>query len=122
MAAMGVERDEGEAIDGSQTHPAGFCQGAGLMVVHGNAAFRSVFGADSIGLPAREGMLGLSRTGFTLMDAVMRQGRPLARWVRLSGETWRMTAAPRIDADSGEVYGVAFHLRPRDPQPPEASS
>jgi hypothetical protein len=29
-----------------------------------------------------------------------------------------MTAAPRNDPESGEVYGVAFHLSPRDPQPP----
>jgi hypothetical protein len=106
--------------DGPATHPAGMCQGAGLIVVYGNPAFKRVFGEGSVGLPAREGMLGLSRTGFTLMDAVIRQGRPLARWVRLAGETWRMTAAPRADLESGEVYGVAFHLRPRDPQPPEA--
>ena len=118
MTGMRDEHDEAETVDGSRTKPAGFCHGAGLMVVHGNAAFKSIFGADSVGLPAREGMMGLSRTGFTLMDAVIRQGRPLSRWVRLSGETWRMTAAPRIDPESGEVYGVAFHLSPRDPQPP----
>ncbi|MGD0019558.1 MAG: hypothetical protein ABSD62_09930 [Candidatus Limnocylindrales bacterium] len=109
------------APDGAAVHPAGFCHGPGLIVVHGNPAFRRVFGDGSVGLPAREGMLGLSRTGFTLMDAVLRQGRPLARWVRLAGETWRMTASPRIDPGSGEIYGVAFHLRPRDPQPPEAT-
>lgn len=107
-----------EAQDGPQAHPAGICHGAGLIVVHGNPAFKRVFGVGSLGLPAREGMLGLSRTGFTLMDAVLRQGRPLARWVRLAGETWRMTATPRIDPGTGEIYGVAFHLRPREPEPP----
>jgi hypothetical protein len=60
-------------------------------------------------------MLGLSRTGFTLMDAVLSQGRPLARWVRLSGETWRMTAVPRMEPETSEVFGVSFHLRPREP-------
>ncbi len=110
--------DPDQTQDGPATNPAGVCHGAGLIVVHGNPAFKRIFGVGSVGLPAREGMLGLSRTGFTLMDAVIREGRPLARWVRLAGETWRMTAAPRIDPGSGEVYGVAFHLRPRDPETP----
>jgi hypothetical protein len=110
-----------ETPDGPATNPVGICHGPGLMVVHGNPAFKRIFGEGSVGLPAREGMLGLSRTGFTLLDAVIRQGRPLARWVRLGGETWRMTAAPRIDPGTGEVYGVAFHLRPRDPEPPVAA-
>ena len=107
--------------DGPSVNPAGICHGPGLIVVHGNPAFKRVFGAGSVGLPAREGMLGLSRTGFTLLDAVIRQGRPLARWVRLSGATWRMTAAPRVDPGNGDVYGVAFHLRPRDAATPETS-
>ena len=110
------EADQG--LGGPETNPAGFCHGQGLVVVYGNPAFKRVFGDGSVGLPAREGMLGLSRTGFALMDVVLLQGRPLARWVRLAGETWRMTAAPRIDAGTGDVYGIAFHLRPRDPQPP----
>ena len=113
--------DPDDLPDGPATNPAGICHGPGLMVVHGNPAFKRIFGEGSVGLPAREGMLGLSRTGFTLLDAVIRQGRPLARWVRLAGETWRMTAAPRIDPGTGEVYGVAFHLRPRDPELPVAA-
>jgi hypothetical protein len=108
---------QGLTPDGAETNPAGFCQGPGLIVVYGNPAFKRVFGDTSVGLPAREGMMGLSRTAFTLMDAVFRQARPLARWVRLSGETWRMTVAPRTDAGTGEVYGVAFNLRPRDREP-----
>jgi hypothetical protein len=107
----------GQAPDGPATNPAGMCHGPGLIVVYGNPAFKRVFGDGSVGLPAREGMLGLSRAGFTLLDAVLRQGRPLARWVRLAGETWRMTAAPRIDPGTSEVYGASFHLKPRDPQP-----
>ena len=107
--------------DGPNIHPAGMCRGPGLLVVYGNPAFKRAFGDGSVGLPAREGMLGLSRTGFALLDAVLDQGRPLARWVRLGGETRRMTAAPRTDPGTGEVYGVAFHLRPRDPAPPEAA-
>jgi len=103
--------------EGHEVNPAGFCQGQGLIVVYGNPAFKRNFGEGSVGLPAREGMLGLSRTGFTLMDAVMLQGRPLVRWVRIAGESWRMTVAPCVDPGTGEVYGVAFHLRPRDPQP-----
>ena len=118
--AAGPGADAAMAPDGPASNPAGICHGPGLFVVHGNPAFKRVFGDGSVGLPAREGMLGLSRTGFTLLDAALRQGRPLARWVRLAGETWRMTAAPRVDPGSGEIYGVAFHLRPRDPQPPEA--
>ena len=106
------------AQDGPATNPAAMCHGTGLIVVYGNPAFKRVFGDGSVGLPAREGMLGLSRTGFTLLDAVLRQGRPLARWVRLAGETWRMTAAPRIDPGTGEVYGASFHLKPSDPQSP----
>jgi hypothetical protein len=46
-----------------------------------------------------------------LLDAVFVRAKPLARWVRLDGERWRMTAVPRIDAADGEVYGVSFHLQ-----------
>jgi hypothetical protein len=61
-------------------------------------------------LPAREGMVGLSRDGFGTMDAVLARGRPAARWVRLNKERWRLIVAPRIELGTGEVYGVAFHL------------
>jgi hypothetical protein len=118
--AHGVEPDgrtdpAQAADDGSTTNPAGFCHGAGLIVVHGNAAFKRVFGAGCVGLPAREGMVGLSRDGFGVMDAVLARGRPAARWVRMQGSQWRLTVAPRIDPGTGEIYGVAFHLRRRDP-------
>jgi hypothetical protein len=120
MTEFDPERDPDATADpvqdGPNVNPAGLCHGAGLIVVYGNPAFCHVFGDGSVGLPAREGMLGLSRTGFTLMDAVIKGGQPRSRWVRLAGETWRMTAAPRTDPGTGEVYGVAFNLRPRDPE------
>jgi hypothetical protein len=87
------------------------------MVVHGNPGLRAAFGDVSIGLPAREGILGLPPEAFALLDAVYARGTPLARWIRRDDEDWRMTAAPRRDPDSGEVYGVAFHLRERSDLP-----
>jgi hypothetical protein len=87
------------------------------MVVHGNPALRAAFGDVSIGLPAREGIIGLPPEAFALLDAVYARGTPLARWVRRGDEEWRMTAAPRKDPETGEVYGVAFHLRERSDLP-----
>jgi hypothetical protein len=55
--------------------------------------------------------LDLPRGAFSLLDTVLARGKPLARWIRFGGEEWRMTAAPRSDPGTGEVYGVAFHLR-----------
>jgi hypothetical protein len=49
------------------------------------------------------------------MDAVLASGRPAARWVRLDGEEWRLTVAPRVDPGNAEVYGVRFHLQRREP-------
>ncbi|MFL5726204.1 MAG: hypothetical protein ACJ77F_07675 [Chloroflexota bacterium] len=98
---------------GATTRPAGLCSGAGHIVVYGNPAFVSSFGVESVGLPAREGMLGLPAEAFELFDAVLREGRPLARWVSREGDQWRLTAMPRFDPDSRAPYGVAFHLRLR---------
>lgn len=97
--------------DPSTRRPAGFCIGSGHVVVYGNSAFRSTFGERSIGLPAREVLVDLPSAAFALLDAVLRDGRPLARWVRRGAEEWRLTARPRLDPETGEVYGVAFHLR-----------
>ena len=55
---------------GSTTRPAGLCSGPGHVVVYGNAAFVSAFGGQSVGLPAREGMLGLPAEAFELLDVV----------------------------------------------------
>jgi hypothetical protein len=102
---------------GSTTRPAGMCAGPGHIVVYGNPAFVAAFGAQSVGLPAREGMLGLPAEAFDLLDAVLREGRPLARWIRRAGEDWRLTVTPRIDFETDEPYGVSFHLRARSDLP-----
>jgi hypothetical protein len=99
------------------TRPAGLCAGVGHMVVYGNPAFVSAFGAQSVGLPAREVMIGLPAEAFELLDAVLRDGRPLARWVSRDGDDWRLTAMPRFDPETQEPYGVAFHLRARSDLP-----
>jgi hypothetical protein len=67
-------------------------------------------------LPARESLVDLPPAAFALLDAVLARGKPLARWIRFAGEDWRMTVAPRTDP-TGEVYGVAFHLRARSDVP-----
>jgi hypothetical protein len=102
---------------GAMTRPAGLCAGAGHMVVYGNPAFLSAFGAQSVGLPAREVMIGLPAEAFELLDAVLRDGRPLARWISRDGDDWRLTAMPRFDPETQEPYGVAFHLRARSDLP-----
>ena len=102
---------------GSATRPAGMCSGPAHFVVYGNPAFLAEFGAGAIGLPAREGMLGLPADAFTLLDLVLRNGRPLARWVTRDDEDWRLTAIPRRDPGTDEIHGVAFHLRARSDHP-----
>jgi hypothetical protein len=97
--------------------PAAFCFGAGHMVMHGNAAFRAAFGDRAVGLPAREVLLDLPGEAFDLLDKVFATGRPLARWIRRGQEEWRLTAAPRVDPESNEVYGVLLHLRARSDVP-----
>jgi len=102
---------------GSATRPAGMCSGPGHIVVYGNPAFLAEFGDGAVGLPARESMLGLPPDAFWLLDAVLRDGRPLARWVTRDDEEWRLTAVPRRDPGTDEVHGVAFHLRARSDLP-----
>jgi len=109
----GQSPEAGPAASGAVIHPAGMCVGPGHLVVYGNPAFLAAFGESSVGLPAREVMLDLSRDGFAVMDAVLSRGRAAARWVRLGDEEWRLTVAPRIDPGTAEVYGVRFHLQPR---------
>ena len=62
-------------------------------------------------------MIGLPSTAFALFDAVLDRGRPLARWVRFDGIEWRLTATPRLDPETRDPYGVAFHLRRRSDVP-----
>jgi hypothetical protein len=108
--------DDGPAV----RRPAGMCRGPGHIVVYGNPAFIGAFGARAVGMPARESLLDLPPAAFTLLDAVLSRGKPLARWIRYGGEEWRMTVVPRVDPD-GEVYGVSFHLRARSDGAPEAT-
>jgi hypothetical protein len=95
-------------------HPAAMLYGPGHLVVYGNPPFRALFGAGCIGLPAAEAFLDLPRAAFELMDLVYREGRPLARWISVRGATWRLTIADRRDIGTGEVYGIALHLVPRE--------
>ena len=89
------------------------CLGPGHLVVYGNAAFLAAFGAEAIGLPAREGLVSLPRAALTVLDAVIDRGRPLARWISWQGDDWRLTVAPRQDPETHETYGVSIHLRAR---------
>ena len=97
--------------------PAGMCLGTGHLVVYGNPAFVAIFGRQCLGLPARETMLGLPAEAFDLLDAVLAEGRPLARWIAIGTEQWRLTAMPRLDFETGRAYGVSFHLRRRSDLP-----
>jgi hypothetical protein len=107
------------AADGgaADRRPAAMCRGQGHIVVYGNPAFIAIFGAGAVGMPAREALLSLPPAAFVLLDVVLARGRPLARWVSVDGEDWRMTAAPRVDP-AGEVYGVSFHLRAKSDELP----
>lgn len=94
--------------------PAALLYGAGHIVVHGNPPFRALFGAGCLGLPAAEALIDLPRAAFDLMHLVYREGRPLACWITVRGATWRLTIAERRDLGTGEVYGIAIHLVPRE--------
>jgi hypothetical protein len=97
--------------------PAGMCVGSGHLVVYGNPAFVAAFGGHCVGMPARETMLSLPPEAFDVLDAVLAEGRPLARWIAIGRDDWRMTAMPRLDFETGRVYGVSFHLRRRGDLP-----
>lgn len=102
---------------GAETRPAALAFGPGHLVLYGNPAFRAAFGNASVGLPAREVMLDCPPEAFAVLDAVLEKGRPFARWIERGGREWRLTAVPRRELGSEEVYGVAFHLRARDDLP-----
>ena len=95
-------------------HPAAMLYDPGHLVVYGNPPFRALFGAGCIGLPAAEAFLDLPRAAFELMDLVYREGRPLALWIAVRGAPWRLTIADRREVGTGEVYGIALHLVPRE--------
>jgi hypothetical protein len=92
--------------------PAAFHYGAGHMIVHGNSAFIEVFGATSVGLPAREALVGLPTQAFELMDRVYKSGKPLAMRIKTPWGERRLVVAVRRDPETGETYGVTTHLRP----------
>ena len=89
--------------------------------MHGNPAFVESFGPRSVGMPAREVMVDLPAAAFEMMDTVLDRGTPLATWLHRSDEDWRLTVAPRIDPETGETYGITFHLRARSDVPILAS-
>ena len=121
MAEPSFHRQPDRDLPTSERRPAGLATGPGHVVVHGNPAFRTTFGDGAVGLPARETMLDLPPEAFALLDAVLADGRPLARWVQRADGDWRLIAIPRRDPTTAEVYGVAFHLRARSavPIPPD---
>jgi hypothetical protein len=106
--------DAGSGAAAPVQYPAALLYGPGHLVVHGNPPFREVFGAGWVGLPAAEALLDLPRAAFELMDLVYREGRPFARWITLRGAPWRLTVAERRDPGTGDVYGIAVHLVPRE--------
>jgi hypothetical protein len=55
-------------------------------------------------------MVSLPPRAFEVMDLVLRNGKPLARRIRIGASTRRLVAVPRTDPENGEVYGVISHL------------
>ena len=113
MDGLAPEPRSSSSASGPGRRPAGIAMGHGHVVVYGNPAFRSMFGSAAVGLPARESLVDLPPAAFGLLDAVLSEGRPLARWIERADGSWRLTAIPRRDPETGEVYGLAFHLRAR---------
>jgi hypothetical protein len=97
----------------SGQRPVAMCYGSGHVVVHGNAGFVAAFGRRAVGMPAREALVELPSGAFDLFDRVLTEGRPLAASLRRGTESWRLVCKPRMDPESGEVYGITFHLRER---------
>ncbi len=95
-------------------HPAAFHDGPAHVIRWANPTFLALFGDAVVGLPAREAMTGLERSGFELMDRVRREGRPLARRVATPVGVLRLVVVPRRDIETGETYGVTSHLRNPD--------
>lgn len=119
---MAGRPEAANSVEGPETRrPAAMCLGPGHVVVYGNPAFVAVFGAGVIGIPAREGLVELPREALALLDMVFARRRPLARWIQWLGGEWRLTVAPRVDAESGETYGVSLHLRERGDVPIRAT-
>jgi hypothetical protein len=80
------------------------------MIVHGNPPFLAEFGEHAVGLPAAEALLSLPGIAFDVIQRVYVRGTPLACWIEVSGERRRLTAAPRRDPETKDVYGVAIRI------------
>lgn len=80
------------------------------MVMHGNPPFLAEFGERAVGLPAAEALVSLPGIAFDVIQRVYVRGTPLACWIEVSGERRRLTAAPRRDPETGDVYGVAIRI------------
>ena len=115
---MTEERAEGRPpapAPSTSPNPAAFHLGPGHVIVFGNPAFVAAYGGDTLGQPAREAMVDLPSAAFEVMDRVLREGRPLALRMRVSGAERRLLVVPRTEVDTGETYGVATYLRPAPP-------
>jgi hypothetical protein len=101
---------EAGASAGMTSQPAALLDGPGHTVVYGNRPFLAEFGEDAIGLPAAETLLALPGIAFDVIQRVYVRGTPLACWIEISGERRRLTAAPRRDPGTNELYGVAIRI------------
>jgi hypothetical protein len=90
--------------------PVALLYGRGRLIVHANPAFVVEFGATCLGLPAAEALPSWPRRVFEVIDRAYEAGRPLSTWVSVAGRRRRLTVAPRVDIETGQVYGVAIRL------------
>jgi hypothetical protein len=97
--------------------PVALLYGPGHVVVHGNPPFLARFGRGCLGLPAAEALVALPGAAFELMDLVYREARPLACRLIIDGEPVRVTAVPKRDVETGEIYGIAIRFVP-EVEPP----
>ena len=108
-------------MSGTEPQPVALLYGRGRLIVHANPPFVVEFGASCLDLPATEALPDWPRRVFDvihraseanrpLATSVLESGRPLAAWGKVSGMRRRLTFAPRMDVETGEVYGVAIRL------------
>ena len=84
------------------------------MIMHGNPAFIDAFGAQVVGQPAREALIGLPPKAFELMDLVFSTGKPGACRVTTAGRSAPAGRRPAARPGDRRDYGVTTHLRPVD--------
>lgn len=110
MTAADPPDPDSRARPGTSPAPGAFRVGPAHLIMHGNPAFIARYGASAVGMPAREAMLDLPRDAFALLDAVLAEGRPLARSIDLPDGRRRLVVVPRTDPETLETYGVTTHL------------